>query len=125
MGVPSRCFCKECGGYCVQKSCWTILFLKSAQEYENEGLFFVRFARLSGVGYRLSPYATNPSFVAFLNYLHIRVTSVCAEFATLINTQECHARSCGVFFGKLCSHGVRSLIDLRNEYERTTGLHDS
>ncbi len=43
----------------------------------------------------------------------------------LINAQDCHARPCGVFFSKLCSHGVRSLIDFRNEDERATGLHDS
>ncbi len=41
-----------------------------------------------GVGYRLSACATNPSFGEFLNYLHIRVTGVCKEFAMLINTQE-------------------------------------
>jgi hypothetical protein len=43
-------------------------------------------------GYRLSAYAANPSFVAFLNYLHIRITGVCTEFAVLIYTQECHPR---------------------------------
>ena len=41
-----------------------------------------------GVGYRLSAYGTNPSLVAFLNCLHIRVTGVREEFAMLINTQE-------------------------------------
>jgi len=69
-----------------------------------------------------SAYATNPSFVAFLDYLNIRVTGVCEEFAMLINAQERHACSRGVFFGELCSHGVRSFIDFRDEDERAAGL---
>jgi hypothetical protein len=48
--------------------------------------------RLSGVGRRLSAQATNPSFVALLEYLSIRVTGVFEEFAMLIDGQERHAR---------------------------------
>jgi hypothetical protein len=54
-------------------------------------------------GYLFSAYATNPSFVAFLDYLNIRVTGVCEEFAMLINAQERHACSRGVFFGELAA----------------------
>ncbi len=43
----------------------------------------------------------------------------------LINAQERHASSRGVFFGELCSHGVLSFIDFRNEDERAAGLQDS
>src|SRR6266403_4808503 len=76
-------------------------------------------------GYLFSAYATNPSFVAFLDYLNIRVTGACEEFAILINAQERHACSRGVFFGELCSDGVGSFIDFRDEHGRATGLQDS
>jgi len=36
---------------------------------------------MEGVVWRLSADATKPSFVALLNYLNIRVTGVCEEFA--------------------------------------------
>ncbi len=42
-----------------------------------------------------------------------------------LNAQERHARSRGVFFGELRSHGVRSFIDFRNEEERAAGLQYS
>jgi len=70
----------------------------------------LRFARQSGAGYRFSAYATDPSFAAFLDYLKIRETGVCEEFAMLINAQERHACSRGVFFGELCSDSVRSTL---------------
>jgi hypothetical protein len=38
---------------------------------------------LSALSSRLSAYATNPSCVAFLNDLYIRVTGACAEFVML------------------------------------------
>jgi hypothetical protein len=49
-------------------------------------------------GYPLCADSTNPSFAAFLDYLHIRITDVCEEFAMLINAQERHACSRSIFF---------------------------
>ncbi len=43
----------------------------------------------------------------------------------LINAQERHACSRSVFFGELCSEGIRSFIDFRDEEERAAGLQDS
>ncbi len=43
----------------------------------------------------------------------------------LINAQERHACSRGGFFGELCSHGIRSFMDFRDEDERAAGLQDS
>jgi len=51
----------------------------------------------SSAGFRPSAQATNPSFVAFLNNLHSRVTGVCEKFAMLINAQERQACARGVF----------------------------
>jgi hypothetical protein len=43
----------------------------------------------------------------------------------LINAQECHACSRGIFFRNPCGHGIRSLIDFRNEDERAARFQDS
>jgi hypothetical protein len=80
---------------------------------------------LSGVGHRFSPDATNPSFLAFLDCLNIRVTGVAEEFAMLSDAQKRHACSRGVFFRELSSPGSHSFINFRDDDERAAGLQDS
>ena len=99
--------------------------LKRVKEPRHELVGLPITALLIRVDYRFSAYATNPSFVAFLDYLNIRVTGVCEEFAMLVNAQERHACSRGVFFDELCSRGVRSFIDFRDADERAARLQDS
>jgi len=51
--------------------------------------------------------------VVLLDYLNIRVTGAGEDFAMLINAQERHTCSRGVFFGELCLAATATYIEDR------------
>src|SRR5690349_22628771 len=76
----------------------------------------------SGAGNWFFAEGANPTFGAILDNLNVGKAGAGKEFAMLVDPQEGHAGSRGVFFGKLRNLGDRSFIDFGNDDERAAGL---